>query len=285
MSRITAACTLAALVCAAAAPSARRPVVADHRDRALGDSYISGEAGRWEGNSNTQFASRDGTDRAYTGGCCSYDTSRVYLGGSDDNGCHRSDLAEILSNAISVAEKVNLACSGATTANVIRASQGGQSHDGEAPQADQLVAVAQRDAVKLVVLSIGGNDLGFADIIQACATDWTTSSADDPEYCYDDQQPQVAARMPGAMAAVGRAVDEVRAVMADAGYAQSDYPSTCATRCRGARCARPPPRCPTAPRRRRRANGRASSSPASDRATCRSPSTPTPTRSAVSAAA
>jgi hypothetical protein len=121
----------------------------------LGDSYISGEAGRWEGNSNSQFASRDGTDRAYTGGCCSYDTSRVYLGGSDDNGCHRSDVAEILSNTIGVVEKVNLACSGATTANVIRASQGGQSHDGEAPQADQLAAVAQRDAVKLVVLSIG----------------------------------------------------------------------------------------------------------------------------------
>ena len=29
--------------------------------------------------------------------------------------------------------------------------------------------------------------------------------------------------MPGAMAAVGQAIDEVRAVMADAGYAQSDY--------------------------------------------------------------
>ena len=29
--------------------------------------------------------------------------------------------------------------------------------------------------------------------------------------------------MPGAMAAVGHAIDVVRAVMADAGYAQSDY--------------------------------------------------------------
>jgi hypothetical protein len=57
----------------------------------------------------------------------------------------------------------------------------------------------------------------------ACAEDWTTSSADDPEYCYDDQQPQVDARMPSAMAAVGHAIDEVQAVMADAGYAQSDY--------------------------------------------------------------
>jgi GDSL-like Lipase/Acylhydrolase family len=224
MSRITAACTLVVLACAAAAPSAHAgPSSPTTAIVSLGDSYISGEAGRWEGNSNNQFASRDGTDRAYTGGCCSYDTSRVYLGGSDDNGCHRSDVAEILSNTIGVGEKVNLACSGATTANVIRASQGGQSHDGEAPQADQLAAVAQRDAVKLVVLSIGGNDLGFADIIQECVTDWTTSSADDPEYCYDDQQPQVDARMPGAMAAVGTAIDEVRAVMSGAGYAQSDY--------------------------------------------------------------
>jgi hypothetical protein len=224
MSRMTAACTLVVLACAAAAPAAHAgPTSPTTAIVSLGDSYISGEAGRWEGNSNSQFDSRDGTDRAYTGGCCSYDTSRVYLGGSDDNGCHRSDVAEILSNTIAVGEKVNLACSGATTAHVIRASQGGQSHDGEAPQADQLAAVAQRDAVKLVVLSIGGNDLGFADIIQECVTDWTTSSADDPEYCYDDQQPQVDARMPGAMAAVGTAIDEVRAVMSGAGYAQSDY--------------------------------------------------------------
>jgi hypothetical protein len=188
MSSITAACTLAVLACAVAAPSAQAgPSSPTTAIVSLGDSYISGEAGRWDGNSNQQVASRDGTDRAYTGGCCSYDTSRVYLGGSDDNGCHRSDVAEILSNAIAAGEKVNLACSGATTANVIRASQGGQSHDGEAPQADQLAPVAQRDAVKLIVLSSGGNDLGFADLIQESATDWTTSSADDPEYCYDDQ--------------------------------------------------------------------------------------------------
>jgi hypothetical protein len=70
---------------AATAGERRCPVFAEQRRSSRwGDSYISGEAGRWEGNSNAQFASRDGTDRAYTGGCCSYDTSRVYLGGSDD---------------------------------------------------------------------------------------------------------------------------------------------------------------------------------------------------------
>ena len=76
--------------------------------------------------------------------------------------------------------RITAAC---TLAALACAAAAPSAHAGEAPQADQLVAVAQRDAVKLVALSIGGNDLGFADIIQACATDWTTSSADDPEYC------------------------------------------------------------------------------------------------------
>ncbi len=141
MSRIT-ACTLAVLACAAAAPSAHAgPSSPTTAIVALGDSYISGEAGRWEGNSNAQFASRDA----------------------------------------------------------------------------RLPRRHRRQ--RLPSLRRGGDPLQR----DACATDWTTSSADDPEYCYDDQQPQVDARMPGAMAAVGHAVDEVRAVMADAGYAQSDY--------------------------------------------------------------
>ena len=33
----------------------------------LGDSYISGEAGRWNGNSINAAGDRDGTDRAFTG--------------------------------------------------------------------------------------------------------------------------------------------------------------------------------------------------------------------------
>ena len=47
----------------------------------LGDSYISGEAGRWQGNSVNPSGTRDGTDRAAyncTAVVCSYDGSRVY---------------------------------------------------------------------------------------------------------------------------------------------------------------------------------------------------------------
>jgi hypothetical protein len=143
----------------------------------LGDSYISGEGGRWQGNSNDGFdPDRDHTDRAvryYWWGGWYYDYDAVYPGGSYEDGCHRSDVAEVLANAVAVDAKVNLACSGAETMNVWRASSGGQSLNGEPPQADQLQAVAQQYDVKLIVLSIGGNDLGFTSIITDCAADWT----------------------------------------------------------------------------------------------------------------
>ncbi len=192
----------------------------------LGDSYISGEAGRWQGNS-TDYVDRDGTDRACVGiawwGGCTFDYGRVYLEGTYDNGCHRSDVAPIRSAAISVTAKVNLACSGATTANVFRAAQGGQSRNGEGPQADRLLTVARDRNVRLVTLSIGGNDLGFADIIIDCTARWSSSSASNPDTCAGPNQALVNSRMPSAMANVRKAIDEVRAVMAQAGYTTAQY--------------------------------------------------------------
>lgn len=220
LAAVLVACAFGAAPAAHATPSSSQTAIVS-----LGDSYISGEAGRWQGNSNYQLGSRNGTDRAWVstwwGGY--YDTSRVYLEGTDSDGCHRSDVAEIRSAPISVNTKVNLACSGATTANIFRSSNGGQSQNGEAPQDDRLASVAQSYNVKLVVLSIGGNDLGFADIIATCATDWTTSPSSAPNYCYDDQQAAVSQRMPGAMANVRRAIDDIRATMAAAGYSSSQY--------------------------------------------------------------
>ncbi|MFI1978967.1 GDSL-type esterase/lipase family protein [Streptomyces wedmorensis] len=182
---------------------------------AMGDSYISGEAGRWLGNSLTNSGSRNGTDRAWTGS--GYDPSRVY--GSTAGGCHRSDTAEVKSAGPVASSLINLACSGATTKNVIRASQGGQAYKGESPQADQLAAVAAANDVELIALSIGGNDLGFADIIATCAKDYIVWYS----YCHDDQQAEVDAKIDGVMADVATSVDEIRAVMTAAGYAASDY--------------------------------------------------------------
>jgi hypothetical protein len=119
-----------------------------------------------------------------------YDTARVYLGGSDVNGCNRSDTALIRSAVLPVQERVNLACSGAETPDILS-----RVFKGEQPQADQLAAVAQSKNVKLIVLSIGGNDLGFADIITACISAWATSSAISPHYCQDEQQAAVDAAM------------------------------------------------------------------------------------------
>jgi hypothetical protein len=205
------AATLAFAPGAAAGPGSSQTAIIS-----LGDSYISGEAGRWQGNSINAAGDRDGTDRgAYncTAAVCSYDGSRVY-GLSAVNGCDRSDVAEIKSATIAVDQKINIACSGATSANIFRASNGGESEKGESPQADQLAGYARRFNVKLVVLSIGGNDLGFANIVQACATAYL--SAQGP--CHTAQQQELDAQFQSAMGKVAKAIDEVRAVMKAAGY-------------------------------------------------------------------
>jgi lysophospholipase L1-like esterase len=187
----------------------------------LGDSYISGEAGRWLGNSLDNNGSRDGTDRAYVkqgGGY--YDVSRVYLQGTDSDGCHRADVADV-HWVTSAATTINLACSGAVTQNIFRASNGGSSQKGWAPQADQLAAVAASNDVTAIVLSIGGNDLGFSDIIISCTEDWFTSPSWWENHCHPEEQQNVDNRMPAAMAGVAKAIDEIRAVMAAAG--DTDY--------------------------------------------------------------
>lgn len=209
-------CVAAGLVSLAPSPAAASPGSGPTAVVSMGDSYISGEAGRWQGNSLTTSGSRNGTDRAWTGS--TYDPSRVY-GTSGANGCHRSDSAEVKSAGGIATELINLACSGATTDNVFRAANGGVPYKGEAPQADQLAAVAAGRDVKLIALSIGGNDLGFADIITTCATDYIVWYS----YCHDDQQAVVDAKIDGVMADVGKAIDEIRAVMTGAGYTASDY--------------------------------------------------------------
>ncbi|MFI5831296.1 GDSL-type esterase/lipase family protein [Streptomyces sp. NPDC051578] len=205
-----------ALVGGGAGPAAASPGKGPTAVVSMGDSYISGEAGRWKGNSLTNSGSRTGTDRAWTSGS-SYDPAKVY--GTTAGGCDRSDTAEVLSAGAVADVAVNLACSGAVSDNVFRASNGGVPFKGEAPQADQLAAVAAADDVKVIALSIGGNDLGFAGIIEECAYDFVLWNS----YCYDDQQAAVDQKISGVMAKVGKSVDEIRAVMRGAGYADSSY--------------------------------------------------------------
>jgi lysophospholipase L1-like esterase len=158
----------------------------------LGDSFISGEGGG------------------------SY-------GASAENGCDRSAMAPIRSAKIDVDEKINLACSGAKTANVWRAVSGGKEHRGEPPQADQLAAVARRFDVKLVVLTVGANDLGFGAIVAGCALDWARSSPGDSRYCHDDAQRKIEEGLPATTRNLRKAIREIRAAMASAGRDRGDY--------------------------------------------------------------
>ena len=191
----------------------------------MGDSFISGEAGRWNGNSLSPFRTRNGTDRAAYN-CnwyeCSYDGTRVY-GASFNNDCDRSDVAPISSAAISVSQRINIACSGARTVHMWRGSAGGQAFKGEAPQGDQLATIAQQKNVKLIVMTISANDLGFTDHVIDCTVAWSTSSSDDPDYCYPEEQAEIEAALPAARTGLQKSVDEVRAVMTAAGYSSSQY--------------------------------------------------------------
>lgn len=212
---------LACGVLAGAQPADASPTSGPTAAVSLGDSYISGEAGRWAGNSVSPTPGNDGTDRACKpdGPTCQVDKTRVYEKGTEDGGCHRSDTAEIKSASLPVDERIDLSCSGGVTKNIFRASQGGKGQNGEMPQADKLLPVAKAKNVKLVMLSIGGNDLGFASIIGACLQAYEAQTGP----CEPSQQAKIDSLKPKVIAAVGKAIDEIRAVMGEAGYAKSDY--------------------------------------------------------------
>jgi hypothetical protein len=192
----------------------------------LGDSFISGEGGRWLGNGSEPFGTRSGTDRAAFGcdrwGHCNYDPARIY-GASEENDCHRSDVAPILSAPVAVAQKLNLACSGTRLADVWPSAIGGQVHFGEPPQADQLGAVARRDDVRMVVLTVGANDVGFGKLVAGCALDWARSSEQDPVFCRGDAQAAVDAALPAMEHGLGKALRGVRRTLAASGYRRADY--------------------------------------------------------------
>jgi lysophospholipase L1-like esterase len=156
---------------------------------ALGDSVVSGEgAGDYE----------DGTD-------------------AFGRFCHRSANAAIrVADLPGEVRPVNLACSGATTANV---RLGGRPRHGEPPQAEQLRTVARAFDVELVVLTVGTNDLPFALMVVDCVLAYAGVA---PACRHTWER-----RLPGRLAAmrprVVQALSDVRTVMREAGYRDRDY--------------------------------------------------------------
>jgi len=217
--RITALALLAFVL--VVAPATARPTAIV----SMGDSFISGEGGRWLGNGSEPFGTRSGTDRAaYDCGAlgCEYDPARVYRS-SEANACHRSDVAPIVSAPVEVDEKVNLACSGAKARDLWPGDEGGTAHFEEPPEGDQLAVVAKRDDVRMVVVTVGANDVGFGGLVAECAVDWARSPEGEEATCHRDAEAHIRAALPAATRGITAALHGVRRTLRAAGYARSDY--------------------------------------------------------------
>lgn len=117
----------------------------------------------------------------------------------------------------------NLACSGAQTENVLRAIRGGQMFKHQAPQNDVLQIMASDFDVDAIVVSIGGNDFGFSDIIKSCIGWYLNFSVLDPRFCKESQEKLIRERRAAVRANVLLVLSDVRDLMDDLGYAREDY--------------------------------------------------------------
>ncbi|MEA2195206.1 MAG: hypothetical protein QOG42_1640, partial [Solirubrobacteraceae bacterium] len=189
----------------------------------LGDSAISGEAGRWAGNTNDSASRVDAL-----GSTAYWDTPS----GESIPNCHRSKAAQahIGGGVLSF----NLACSGATTATHGTAS--GEDFkpgidfysdaQGRQGQARALQSLAATRNVKAVVVMIGANNYGFADIVTRCVENWLTSPTWWKNYCSDDSDMTArftATRIATETTNVRNALLRVRDAMTNAGYSASQY--------------------------------------------------------------
>ena len=190
VSKVLIACAVVAasagttVVAAAGAASATVPTGTPYV-AVVGDSYSSGEAGRWAGNTSTgqQYVDALGAtayfdNPAHTAalipGCDRSLSDEAYIGGGVGG--------------------VDLACSGATTATQAYSSgndfkpgldfyDDGAGHQG---QAKLLQAFAATHRVSTVVVSIGGNDFNFASFVTDCVEDFLYSPTWWKDYCNDD---------------------------------------------------------------------------------------------------
>ena len=222
--RAAALCALTVLSMAVTAGSAQADPPTGVADAvvALGDSAISGEAGRWAGNTNTSPSRVDAL-----GSTAYHDVA----GRESTPGCHRSKAAEIHIGGIASA---NLACSGARTYTQPYSSgsdfkpgldfyDDGAGHIGQAKALQQYAATHN---VKLVVALIGANDYGFADIVQQCVLDWLTSPTWWKNFCNDDSSMTskfTASNVAAITTRVKNAYLNLRTAMRNAGYADDAW--------------------------------------------------------------
>jgi len=220
---LTCAIALASAIAVPAVAHADGPGVGTPNVVTLGDSAISGEAGRWAGNTNDSSSKIDAL-----GSTAYWDTPT----GEAIENCHRSRSAQAFIGGGVVG--VNFACSGAQTS-----THGTGSGDdfkpgidfysdasGRKGQALLLQEYAATHNVKAVVVMIGANNYGFADVVTRCVENWLTSPSWWKNYCSDDSDITsrfTAARQATETANVRDALLRVAQAMSNAGYTTSQY--------------------------------------------------------------
>jgi hypothetical protein len=220
----------------------------------VGDSYISGEAGRWAGNTrrNSEYQKIDALgNEAY------YGAPNNESGGEAIPYCHRSKSAEIFIGG--GVRSRNLACSGAEALS--RRSGVGllpglfpaftpgldfadeaRNHmlpgdrgrcpiaqcEGQALQLEKF-ALARKDAneeIKMVVVSIGGDNFGFPEVVKACVTAFLRSLAGGVHECNTEaklKEKFEEANVKAQELEIEAGLKHVGAAMERAGFAKAAY--------------------------------------------------------------
>jgi lysophospholipase L1-like esterase len=144
-----------------------------------------------------------------------------YLPASNRRGdfCHRSYAAaigQVTLPGVQDLARVNLACAGASTSDV---RLGGTRRYGEAPQAEQLRAIARRYDVRLIELTVGANDVGYSSLAHDCILAYLRLAA----RCATAWTPRIRSRLAATAPKITRDIVDIKSVMRDAGYRDSDY--------------------------------------------------------------
>ena len=188
----------------------------------VGDSYISGEAGRWAGNSNNGEAYTDAL------GSTAYFDNAGHTAETITR-CHRSLAAEVYTGVVN---GMNLACSGAKTSTFtdgngyFKPGLDFYSSGGQQGQALMLQTFAATHNVKAVAVSIGGNNFNFGSVVQSCVTDFLGSPSWWPDYCNDDSSVTAnftSSNVTAQTTAIKNGLLNLRTAMRNAGYADGSW--------------------------------------------------------------
>jgi lysophospholipase L1-like esterase len=186
----------------------------------MGDSYASGEGGDIGGG------------QSYLG-AVPIPGSNVVVPPSNQPGnyCHRSAIASIFTAQLPGIEKrFNIACSGATTANI--GLSGHESNKNELIQTQYLAEIAKQHDIKLIVVGIGGNDVGlpgtnkfgFTHILKKCTIKFALNALASPGNRGCDAKDMPLQSDIDVMGnAIGMSLDKIIATMNAAGKPPGSY--------------------------------------------------------------